>query len=140
MEENDKIGLVFDLGKIIEGNMYRFHEGRLVRAKITYQILDGKLTRKFAEQFRSKFIKGRKCDVILIEHYNEPINYKKYFNKRTVITVPYDRYNTAEGALIKAMNIQGVSPYIDYEIVTKTDNSLDVVDYESSPLGSMEKL
>ncbi|KAE9552915.1 hypothetical protein FO519_003857 [Halicephalobus sp. NKZ332] len=138
--EGEKIGLIFDLGKIIEGNLYRVLNGKLIRVKMAYQISDGELTRKFAEKFRSKFLKGRKCDIILIEYYNEPVNYQEYFNKKTLVTVPYDKFNTAEGALIKAKNLQGGSSFVDYEIVTKTDNSLDVVDYEESPLESMENL
>lgn len=136
IDENEKIGLILDLEKIVEGSLYRVIDGKLVRIRITYQSAFNlqKLNKKLIEIFRSNFIKGRKCDIILVEYRSSSINYQKYFQKRTVITIQYEKFNTSKGALIRARILNGDVSFVNYEMITKTDPTLDIIDFQTPPI------
>lgn len=132
-KEDDKVGLIHDLKKIVEGSLYRSVKDKLVRTRITFQPSCGleRLSSEHFENFKSNWIKGRKCEVIIIEHYGDPADYAQYFENKTIITVPYTKYSTSKGSLIRSRILNGDNTLINYNIVTKIDKTLDVIDYDS---------
>uniref|UniRef100_A0A7E4VSC3 ANF_receptor domain-containing protein n=1 Tax=Panagrellus redivivus TaxID=6233 RepID=A0A7E4VSC3_PANRE len=130
LPENALIALIVDLSHILEGSLYRVVDGKLIRVRLTYQTAVGsggsQLTYELVEKFRHHFIGDRNVEHVIVEHDGDSLNYSDIFHDSKVTNIRHGFGNIAMGALIRARVLQGDARFVNYDIITKTDASLDV--------------